>query len=133
VRSGKYRFLRTAPVIFSPVDPRVLYFAGNVLFKTTSGGNSWEVISADLSREKPDVPPSIGVYKSAEMETMPRRGVIYTVGPSFKDVGTIWIGTDAGLIHITRDGGKTWKNVTPPELTAWSKVSLIEASHFDND
>ena len=133
VRSGKYRFLRTAPVIFSPVDPRVLYFAGNVLFKTTSGGNSWEVISADLSREKPDVPPSIGVYKSAEMETMPRRGVIYTVAPSFKDVGTIWIGTDDGLIHITRDGGKTWKNVTPPELTAWSKVSLMEASHFDND
>jgi photosystem II stability/assembly factor-like uncharacterized protein len=133
VRSGKYRFLRTAPVIFSPVDPRILYFAGNVLFKTANGGHSWEVISPDLSRERPEVPVSVGVYRTPELEQMPRRGVIYTIAPSFKDVNTIWVGTDDGLIHLTRDGGKTWQNVTPLDLTSWSKVSLMEASHFDND
>ena len=106
VRTGKYRFVRTAPVIFSPVDPHILYFAGNVLFKTTTGGQSWEIISPDLSREKWDVPKNVGIYATKEMETMPRRGVIYTVAPSYKDVKTIWAGTDDGLIHITKDGGK---------------------------
>jgi photosystem II stability/assembly factor-like uncharacterized protein len=133
VRSGKYRFLRTAPVIFSPIDRRTLYLAGNVLFKTTSGGARWEVISPDLSREKWDVPENVGVYRSPDMQSMPRRGVIYTVAPSLKDANTIWAGTDDGLIHITRDGGRNWQNITPPELRSWAKVSLIEASHFDND
>ncbi|MFN7946285.1 MAG: glycoside hydrolase [Blastocatellia bacterium] len=133
VRSGKYRFLRTAPVIFSPVDKKTLYYAGNVLFKTMNGGNSWEVISPDLSREKYDLPESIGVYRKPEMATMARRGVIYTVAPSNKDLNTIWVGTDDGLIHITRDGGKNWKNITPPDLKSWMKVSLMDASHFDND
>jgi photosystem II stability/assembly factor-like uncharacterized protein len=132
VRSGKYRFLRTAPVIFSPVDPHVLYYAGNVLFKTTNGGASWDIISQDLTRERYDVPANIGVYSKPEMATMPRRGVIYTVAPSHKDVNTIWAGTDDGLIHLTRDGGKNWQNVTPPALTSWSKVSIIDAGHFDN-
>ena len=61
-----------------------------------------------------------------------RRGVIYTIAPSHKDVNVIWAGTDDGLIHVTRDGGKTWKNITPPELTPWSKVSMLDASHFDD-
>jgi photosystem II stability/assembly factor-like uncharacterized protein len=132
VRSGKYRFLRTAPVLFSPVDPHVLYYAGNFLFKTTNGGASWDIISPDLTRERYDVPANIGVYSRPEMATMARRGVIYTVAPSHKDVNTIWAGTDDGLIHLTRDGGKTWQNVTPPALTSWSKVSIIDAGHFDN-
>lgn len=132
-RSGKYRFLRTAPVIFSPVDPHILYFAGNVLFKTTNGGNSWDVISPDLSRDKWDVPKNVGVYTTPDMSTMARRGVIYTIAPSFKNVNTIWAGTDDGLIHLTRDGGKNWANVTPPALKSWAKVSLLEASHFDDD
>lgn len=131
VRSGKYRFLRTAPVLFSPIDKKTLYFAGNVLFKTTNGGNSWQVISPDLSRETWDIPASVGIYTSESMKKMPRRGVIYTVAPSYKDINTIWAGTDDGLIHVTRDGGKTWKNVTPPEITSWSKVSLMDASHTD--
>lgn len=131
VRTGKYRFLRTAPVIFSPVDKKSLFYAGNVIFKTMNGGNSWEVISPDLSREKWDVPDNIGVYKTKEMETMPRRGVVYTVAPSYKDLNTIWAGTDDGLIHITKDGGKNWTNVTPPELKSWMKVSLIDAGRFD--
>lgn len=131
VRTGKYRFLRTAPVIFSPVDKKSLFYAGNVIFKTMNGGNSWEIISPDLSREKWEVPDNIGVYKTKEMETMPRRGVVYTVAPSYKDLDTIWAGTDDGLIHITKDGGKTWTNVTPPELKSWMKVSLIDAGRFD--
>lgn len=131
VRSGKYRWLRTAPVIFSPVDNRTLYFGGNVLFKTTTGGKSWDIISPDLSREKWDVPANVGVYRTPEMSTMPRRGVIYTVAPSYRDINTIWAGTDDGLIHITRNGGRTWQNVTPSDLKSWAKVSLIDAGRFD--
>ncbi|HKE05680.1 MAG TPA: glycoside hydrolase, partial [Blastocatellia bacterium] len=132
-RGGKYRFLRTAPVIFSPVDQKALYYAGNVLFKTLNGGQSWDVISPDLSREKWEVPENIGVYRAPEMATMARRGVIYTVAPSRKNINTIWAGTDDGLVHVTRDGGKTWRNVTPPDLKSWAKVSLIDASHFDDE
>src|ERR1044072_1601387 len=131
LRSGKYRFLRTAPILFSPVDPHVLYLAGNVLFKTTNGGVSWDVISPDLSREKPEAPASIGVFRRSEMATQPRRGVIYAVAPSPKDINTIWAGTDDGLIHVTHDGGKNWKNVTPPQIDSWSKISQVDASHFD--
>ena len=131
VRSGKYRFLRTAPVLFSPIDKKTLYFAGNVLFRTTNGGSNWQVMSPDLARESWDIPASVGIYTSNELKTMPRRGVIYTIAPSFKDINTIWAGTDDGLIHVTKDGGKTWKNVTPPEITSWSKVSIMEASHTD--
>lgn len=132
VRSGKYRFLRTAPVIFSPVDPTSLYFAGNVLFNTKDGGHSWRVISPDLSRDTWNIPTSVGVYTSADMPSMPRRGVIYTIAPSFKNTNTIWCGTDDGLIHLTRDGGTHWKNITPASITSWSKISILEAGHFDD-
>ena len=131
LRSGKYRFLRTAPILFSPADPHVLYLAGNVLFKTINGGMSWDIISPDLSRETPEVPASIGVFRRPEMAKQPRRGVIYAVAPSPKDVNTIWAGTDDGLLHVTRTGGKTWQNVTPSSITSWSKVSQIDAGHFD--
>ncbi len=133
VPSGRYRFLRTEPVVFSPADPRVLYYAGNVLFRTKNGGRSWEVISPDLSREAPEVPASVGVYRTPRVGKSlkePRRGVIYAVAPSPIDANLIWAGTDDGLIHLTRDGGKTWTNVTPRALTAWSKVSMLEASRF---
>jgi len=133
VRKGKYRFSRTAPVVFSPADPRLLFYAGNVLLRTADGGRTWDAVSPDLSREAPDVPPSVGVYRTPELaESLEkqRRGVIYAVAPSPKDVNLIWAGTDDGLIHLTRDGGRTWTNVTPPALTSWSKVSRIEASRF---
>lgn len=133
IRSGKYRFIRTAPVLFSPVDNKTLYFAGNVLFKTLNGGQNWEVISPDLTRETWDVPASVGIYTSEKLKTMPRRGVIYTVAPSNFDLNTIWVGTDDGLIHLTRNGGKTWTNCTPPEISSWQKVSLMDAGHFDNN
>jgi len=139
VRSGKYRFVRTAPVLFSPIDPKTLFFAANVLFKTQDAGNSWTIVSPDLSRETySDTPESVGIYRTDEMKKMARRGVIYALAPSPKDINTIWAGTDDGLIHITKDGGKNWNNITPPTPAAeknnywlWSKISMIEASHFE--
>jgi photosystem II stability/assembly factor-like uncharacterized protein len=131
VRSGKYRFLRTAPVLFSPADPKVLYFAGNVVFKTTNGGSNWEVISPDLTREQWEIPASVGIYKTDNLKTMKRRGVIYTLAPSSLNKNLIWCGTDDGLIHVTKDGGKTWKDITPAGVDSWSKIALIDASHFD--
>lgn len=133
LRSGRYRVLRTLPLLFHPADPKTLFFATNVLWKTTTGGRDWTIISPDLSREQPDVPESIGAYRTPEMNTMARRGVIYAVSPSPRDVNVIWAGTDDGLVHVTRDGGKTWTNVTPPALRAWDKVSQVDAGHFDAD
>ncbi len=130
-RSGKYRFLRTAPIVFSPIDQKTLYFAGNVLFKTLNGGNSWEVISPDLTRKSWDIPSSVGIYTNDNQKKMPQRGVIYTIAPSYVDAKTIWCGTDDGLIHRTSDGGKTWTDVTPPMIGSWHKVSLMDASHTD--
>lgn len=134
ISSGKYRFVRTAPVLFSPIDPTLLFYAGNVLFKTNNGGKSWQVISPDLTRETYNtIPASVGIYTTEQMKKMPPRGVIYTIAPSPKNVNIIWCGTDDGYIQVTKDGGKNWKNVTPPEVTEWSKVSIIEASHFDEN
>jgi photosystem II stability/assembly factor-like uncharacterized protein len=141
VRSGKYRFIRTAPVLFSPIDKKSLFFAGNVLFKTKTGGDSWEVISPDLTRDTYDkLPQSFNVFTTEAMKKMPRRGVIYAVAPSPKDINVIWAGTDDGLIHVTKDGGKTWQNVTPPtpqgeqnDFWIWSKISQIDAGHFDKN
>ena len=129
LRDPKYRANRTEPLMFSPVDPHTLYYAANVLFKTTDGGNSWQTISPDLTRENPGVPSSVGslIPKGAEKQ----RGVIYALAPSFKNASTLWAGTDDGQLWITHDGGKNWANITPKELTAWSKVTQISASHFD--
>ncbi|MBI3478659.1 MAG: glycoside hydrolase [Acidobacteria bacterium] len=131
LRTGKYRFNRTAPLIFSPVDQHVLYLGSNVLFSTRDGGDSWQIISPDLTREDPGVPPSLGQFVDADPAKGKHRGVIYSIAPSPKDGALIWAGSDDGLIHVTRDGGKSWENVTPPELTPWSKIAQMDASHFD--
>jgi photosystem II stability/assembly factor-like uncharacterized protein len=128
-----YRFLRTMPLIFSYVDPHVLYLGAQMVLKTTDGGKSWQEISPDLTRETYDVPPSVASYAADAKKQSTRRGVVYSIGPSRRNVDTIWAGTDDGLIHLTRDGGKSWKNVTPPAMTPWSKVAQIDAGHFDDD
>src|SRR5579884_651072 len=129
---GRFRFRRTAPLVFSPADPHALYLGANVLFKTTDGGASWTIVSPDLTRPAPAAPPTLGPFAAAEPEAArPARGVIYSIAPSPLDAGLLWIGTDDGLIQVTRDGGKTWRNVTPAGLRPWSKVAALEASHFD--
>ena len=133
LRTGKYRFNRTAPMIFSPIDPHILYLGSNVLFKTTDGGKSWQTVSPDLTREEPGVPSTLGVFAESDPAKGKHRGVIYSIAPSPKDVNLIWIGTDDGLIHVTRNGGRAWREVTPPELTPWSKIAQMDASHFDTD
>jgi hypothetical protein len=91
------------------------------------------IINDKLTDLKTDVPDNIGVFKTPELNEMPKRGVIYSVGPSPLDAEIIWAGTDDGLIHITKDGGKSWQNVTPPNLRSWDKISQIDASHFDKN
>jgi len=135
--SPKFRAERTQPLIFSPVDKHTLYYAANFLFKTTDGGHAWTQISPDLTREKPGAPPSLGnMVKDASGNPVAgvdtHRGAIYSIAPSFKELNTIWVGTDDGNIQVTHDAGKTWKNVTPPEMEPWSKVTQLVASHFDD-
>ena len=130
IRDG-YRVDRTEPIEFSPVDPHILYYAANLLFKTTDSGKSWQTISPDLTREHPGIPPSVGHQADNNAKADKLRGAIYALAPSFRDVNTLWAGTDDGQVWRTADGGKKWQNITPPELSAWSKVTQISASHFD--
>src|SRR5215468_2011295 len=121
----------TSPLVFSKADPRALYFGNQFLFKTTNGGESWAQISPDLTREDPGAPSNLDEAAAANAPENKRRGVIYTIAPSPLRAERIWIGTDDGYIQLTDDNGKTWRNVTPPALTGWSKVVMMEASHFD--
>ena len=132
VGNAKFRADRTQPIMFSPVDPHVLYTTMNFLFKTTDSGHTWQTVSPDLGREHNAVPASLGTMASKDPNAEKQRGVIYSLAPSFKSLNTIWAGTDDGLIWTTSDGGANWKNITPPELTPWSKVTQIAASHFDD-
>jgi photosystem II stability/assembly factor-like uncharacterized protein len=131
LRSPDFRMLRTQPIVFSPVDPHLLFFSGNTLWQTRDRGRNWKQISPDLTRKTYDLPASIGKYRSQAAAEAKQRGVIYTVAPSPLDVNRTWCGTDDGLIHLTTDGGKNWRDVTPPAISAWQKISLIDAGHFD--
>ena len=133
LRVPGYRVLRTQPVLFSPVDPHVLYFASNTLWRTSDGGQHWDAVSPDLTRKSWEVPANVGKYRGTPAAAVSQRGVIYSVALSPLDASLIWAGTDDGLVHVTRDAGKTWQDVTPPALVPWAKVSLLEASHFDKD
>src|SRR6266550_2627826 len=128
---GPFRHAWTQPLVFSQANPHALYYANQFLYKTTNGGESWTQISQDLTREDPGVPPNLNQAAAADAPAEKRRGVIYTIAPSPLRATMIWIGTDDGLIQLTNDDGKTWQNVTPPAITAWSKVVMIDASHFD--
>jgi len=130
VRNPDIRADRTEPIIFSPLDPHLLFAATSVLFETRDYGATWTKISPDLSREHSGQPESIPPLSDKDKEK--RRGAIYSLAPSFKSIDTIWAGTDDGLLWITRDHGKNWKNITPPSLAPWSKITQIAASHFDD-
>jgi photosystem II stability/assembly factor-like uncharacterized protein len=131
LRGSDYRAVRTQPIVFSPVNPHILYFAANTLWQTSDGGQNWKQISPDLSRKTWTVPASVGKYADTPSAKPTDRGVIYTVSPSPLDINRIWAGTDDGLIWVTTDGGVKWNNVTPPELVPWAKVSILDAGHFD--
>jgi len=130
-RSDEFRMVRTQPIVFSPLDPHLLFFAANTLWQTNDGGQRWAQISPDLTRKNFDVPASVGKFRSQPSAQPRQRGVIYTVAPSPLEKNRIWAGTDDGLIHATTDGGKNWKDVTPSAITAWQKISLMDAGHFD--
>ncbi|HEY7289623.1 MAG TPA: hypothetical protein VH583_07290 [Vicinamibacterales bacterium] len=125
----------TNPLVFSLAgDRHSLYFGDQFLFKTTDHGEHWTRISDDLTRPDPTVPPNLDAATAADFEAARGRGgVIYSIAPSPLRAPLIWIGTDDGLIKLTPDDGKTWRDVTPRELTPWSKVAMMDASHFDAD
>ena len=120
---------RTEPIFFSPQDPHRLYFAANRLYATNDGGASWQTISDDLARPSSGSPLSVGDMHADKADA--QRGVIYAVSASPLTKGLLWAGTDDGWIWVTRDDGGAWSNVTPSALTPWSKVTQLEASHFD--
>lgn len=126
-----FRGVRTMPILFSPINPKKLFYSTNVLWETVDGGQHWKQKSPDLSRESWDAPKSVGKYIGTPAAASTQRGVIYTIAPSPLDSNTIWVGTDDGLIQVTRDNGKSWKNVTPPAIGPWAKISIMDASHFD--
>ena len=142
VRDRKYRDPWTPALVLSPTDPATLYLGTQYVMKTVDGGLHWETISPDLTGAVHD--PQDAESKKSQTNARPVNdsptlehakrdgyGVVFTIAPSPLNRDLIWAGSDTGLIHLTRDGGKNWKNVTPPALSDWSKISLIEASHFD--
>jgi photosystem II stability/assembly factor-like uncharacterized protein len=121
----------TQPLVFSPADQHALYYANQFLFKTTDAAKTWTRISGDLTRPDAGVPSTLDAAAAAQVDRNGKRGVIYAVAPSPLRAPLLWIGTDDGLIQVTQDDGKTWQNVTPNAITAWSRVTMVEASHFD--
>jgi photosystem II stability/assembly factor-like uncharacterized protein len=125
-----WRSTWTVALALSPVD-HALYYAHQNIFRSRDGGNSWQIISPDLSRPSTPPLPNLDAPARADDNGLQRHGVVYAVAPSPRDARTVWAGTDDGLVWLTRDDGAHWRNVTPPALNAWSKIGIIEASHFD--
>jgi photosystem II stability/assembly factor-like uncharacterized protein len=121
----------TQPLVLSAANPHALYYANQFLFKSTDEARSWTQISPDLTRPAPGVPANLDAAAAADVGDNGRRGVIYTIAPSPVLVPMVWVGTDDGLVQLTTDDGATWRNVTPPALTPWSRVTMLEGSHFD--
>ena len=121
----------TQPLVFSKADPRSLYYAAQYLFKSTDNATTWTQISGDMTRPDVFVPPTLDAPATAQVDRNGKKGVIYTIAPSPLLVPMVWIGTDDGLIHVTTNDGRTWQNVTAPTIAPWSRVTMIEASHFD--
>ena len=127
----KYRFQWTYPIVLAPNNPNVLYAAAQVLFKSTDEGQTWQPISPDLTRNDKTKEESSGGPITKDNTSVEYYGTIFAVAPSPKDSNEIWVGTDDGVVQLTRDGGKNWQNVTPPGITAGTQVSTVEASPHD--
>lgn len=122
------RFQWTSPLVLSPRDPEVLYVASQHLWKTVNRGQSWVQISPDLTRADPETLGPAGGPITYDQTGVEVYGTIFAVTPSPHDPQTIWVGSDDGLVHVTRDGGQSWKDVTPPVLPHFSRVNMIEVS-----
>ncbi|MBW7932261.1 MAG: glycosyl hydrolase [Gemmatimonadaceae bacterium] len=127
----QYRFQWTFPIMFSPHNPNVLYAAGSQLFKTTTEGESWTIISPPLARRDPKTMGASGGPITKDQTGVETYGVIFALSESPITPGLIWAGTDDGLIWITRNGGVNWTNVTPKDIGDFTRVSLIDAGHFN--
>ncbi|HSC28864.1 MAG TPA: hypothetical protein VLD67_16430, partial [Vicinamibacterales bacterium] len=126
------RFQWTFPIVYSPIDPKVLYASSQHLFRTTNGGQSWQKISPDLTRADPSTMQASGGPITKDQTGVETYATIFTIAPSRQDIGTIWTGSDDGVVHVTRDGGKSWEKVTPVDLPDFARISLIEASPHQN-
>ena len=127
----KHRFQWTEPIVFSPHDPKTMYFAGEVLFKTTDAGMSWTIISPDLTRNDKSKQAASGGPITKDNTGVEVYNTIFSVVESPLQKDLIWAGTDDGLVQLTRDGGQHWENVTPKAMPDWGTVSMIEASSRD--
>ena len=124
------RWQWTFPIIFSPVDPKTLYVSSQRLWKTSDGGRSWTALSGDLTRHDPATLGHSGGPITGDMNGPEVYATIFSVGPGKRDVNVIWAGSDDGLVQVTRDGGKSWSNVTPRDMPEFGRVSQIDASSF---
>jgi photosystem II stability/assembly factor-like uncharacterized protein len=125
------RWQWTYPIIFSSVDPNILYTSSQHVWKTTNGGQSWDKISPDLTRHDPKTMGESGGPITHDMNSPEVYGTVFALGPGKKDVNLLWAGSDDGLVQVTSDGGKTWTNVTPKEMPEFGRVSQIDASAFE--
>ncbi|MFN7979322.1 MAG: hypothetical protein U0P30_14390 [Vicinamibacterales bacterium] len=127
----KERWQWTYPIIFAYADPTVLYTTSQRVWKSTNGGDSWEAISGDITRHDPKTMQDSGGPITHDMNSPEIYGTVFSLGPGKKDINLIWAGSDDGLVQVTRDGGKTWTNVTPPDMPDLGRVSQIDGSSFD--
>jgi hypothetical protein len=128
----KERFQWTYPIVFSPLDSRTLYATSQHVWRTTNDGQSWERISPNLARSDPKTMEASGGPITKDQTGVETYAVVFTLAPSRQDVNTIWAGSDDGWVHVTRDGGKNWERVTPPDLPDFARISLIDASPHQN-
>ena len=128
---ARYRFQWTYPIQFSPHDPGVLYAAGNVVFRSTDQGESWEPFSPDLTRNDPDKLQPSGGEITGDASGAETYCTVFSFLESPHEKGVFWAGSDDGLVHISQDGGANWHNVTPPDLEEWTRVDMIEVSPHD--
>ena len=127
----KYRFNWTYPIIISPHDPNTLYIGGNMVFKSTNEGQSWEPISPDLTRADPETLKPTGGPVNLDAIGAETYATVFALAESPHEKGVLWAGSDDGLMHISKDGGQSWEQITPPDFPDWTMVSCIELSPFD--